>query len=110
MREAEGALLHIFVMGPNVWREEHEWPLARTRYTPLYLSSNGDANSSSGDGILRWQPVAKAQADVFTYNPENPVPTTGGAICCEPNVLPPGPLDQTAVEKRSDVLVYTRAR
>jgi len=35
------------------------------------------------------------------------VPTEGGAICCDPNLLPPGPLEQTAVEARSDVLVYT---
>src|SRR5947209_5445520 len=31
----------------------------------------------------------------------------GGDICCNPKVLPPGPLDQTLVERRSDVLVYT---
>ncbi len=96
-------------MGPNVWREEHEWPLARTHYTPLYLSSNGHANSSAGDGVLRWQTVRKAQPDTFTYDPKNPVPTLGGSICCEPKLMPPGPLDQTPVEGRSDILVYTSA-
>jgi putative CocE/NonD family hydrolase len=45
-------LLHIFVMGPDVWRKEHEWPLARTHYTPLYLTSEGHANTSSGNGVL----------------------------------------------------------
>jgi len=108
-REASESLLHIFVMGPNVWREEHEWPLARTRYTPLYLNSNGHANSISGDGALHWDPVRKAQADTFAYDPKNPTPTVGGAICCEAKILPPGPLDQTPVEMRSDVLVYTSA-
>ncbi len=107
--EVAAPLLHIFVMGPNIWREEHEWPLARTRYTPLYLSSSGDANSLSGDGILHWQPVQKSPPDTFTYDPKNPVPTTGGAICCEANVLPPGPLDQRIIEIRQDVLVYTSA-
>jgi putative CocE/NonD family hydrolase len=105
--EAGGALLHLFVMGPNVWREEHEWPLARTHYTPLYLDSRGRANGPSGDGTLRWQPVHKAPADIFTYDPRNPVPTAGGATCCEPAIMPPGPLDQSAVERRPDVLVYT---
>ena len=105
--EAQDSLLHIFVMGRNAWREEHEWPLARTRYTSLYLSSNGHANSSSGDGMLRWRPARKALADAFTYDPRNPVPTMGGATCCEASVLPAGPLDQTAVERRPDVLVYT---
>jgi putative CocE/NonD family hydrolase len=101
------SLLHIFVMGPNVWREEHEWPLARTRYTPLFLSSGGHANSSAGDGSLSWRPSEMARVDTFTYDPKNPVPTAGGAICCDPKVLPPGPLNQSAVEQRPDVLVYT---
>lgn len=99
--------LHLFVMGPNVWREEHEWPLAHTHYTPLYLSSQGHANTSSGDGILQWQITRKSPVDNFTYDPKNPVPTMGGSVCCEPKVLPPGPLDQMPVEGRSDVLVYT---
>ncbi len=107
--ESGSALLHIFVMGPNVWREEHEWPLARTHYTPLYLSSHGHANTLSGDGLLHWQPVQKAESDTFTYDPKDPVPTMGGAICCEPAILPPGPLNQHVVETRPDVLVYTSA-
>ena len=104
-----GPLLHIFVMGPDIWREEREWPLARTRYTPLYLESGGRANSSGGDGVLRWQPVSRSKTDAFTYDPRDPVPTMGGPICCEPRILPPGPLDQTTVEARKDVLVYTSA-
>ncbi|MGA8028799.1 MAG: CocE/NonD family hydrolase [Bryobacteraceae bacterium] len=107
--DASRPLLHIFVMGPDVWRDEHEWPLARTHYTPLYVDSNGHANSSSGDGSLRWEPIAQAPRDTFTYDPKNPVPTLGGAVCCNPRLMPPGPLDQTPVEARSDVLVYTSA-
>ncbi len=107
-RPSGGGILHLFVMGPNVWREEHEWPLARTRYTPLYLKSAGGANSVSGDGLLQWHAAVRgSKLDSFVYDPKNPVPTLGGAICCNPNVLPPGPLDQTPVERRSDVLVYT---
>ena len=107
--EPLNAALHLFVMGPDIWREEREWPLARTRYTPLYLDSGGHANSKRGDGALQWEPVRKAQPDTFTYDPADPVPTVGGAICCEPKVLPPGPLEQSAVEQRPDVLVYTSA-
>ena len=103
------ALLHIFVMGANVWREEHEWPLARMRLTPLYLNSHGHANSISGDGVLEWQPVRKSRNDQFTYDPKSPVPTHGGSICCDPKILPPGPLDQSSIETRQDVLVYTSA-
>ena len=38
---------------------------------------------------------------------DKPVPTRGGAICCNPRLLPPGPMDQRPVEQRHDVLVYT---
>jgi uncharacterized protein len=108
-QERPEALLHIFVMGPDAWREEHEWPLARTRFTPLYLTSAGHANSATGDGKLSWQAARKSRPDIFTYDPRTPVPTMGGAICCDPKNFPPGPLDQRAVEQRPDVLVYTSA-
>jgi uncharacterized protein len=100
-------LLHLFVMGPNVWREEHEWPLARTRYTSWYITSGGSANTSNGNGALQPHPVIASNTDTFTYDPKFPVPTAGGSICCDPVVLPPGPLNQAAVEQRGDVLVYT---
>jgi putative CocE/NonD family hydrolase len=105
--EATGAPLTIFVMGANRWREEQEWPLARARQTSLYLSSGGKANTIAGDGTLRRRPVGAEPPDQFVYDPKKPVPTTGGAICCNPSVLPPGPLDQRPVERRRDVLVYT---
>lgn len=102
-------LLHIFVMGPNIWREEHEWPLARAHFTPFYLSSGGHANTRSGDGVLYRHPVLKTAPDTYIYDPKNPVPTVGGAICCDARILPPGPLEQSGVEQRSDVLVYSSA-
>ncbi len=101
--------LHLFVMGANVWREEHEWPLARTRYTSFYLTSQGKANSAAGDGgLANLAPdKGKFKPDHFVYDPAQPVPTQGGALCCDAEVLPPGPLDQSSVERRNDVLVYT---
>jgi uncharacterized protein len=102
-------LLHLFVMGDDTWRDEHEWPLARTRFTSFYLTSHGRANSASGDGELQMHADEILQPDHFLYDPRTPVPTRGGAICCNPQLLPPGPLDQTSVESRSDVLVYTSA-
>ena len=44
--------VRIFVMGENVWRDECEWPLARTEWTSWYLHSGGHANTSDGDGVL----------------------------------------------------------
>jgi putative CocE/NonD family hydrolase len=95
------------VMGPNVWREEHEWPLARTRYTPYYLQSGGHANTAEGNGELSLRFHPGKTPDRFVYDPGNPVPTTGGSICCDPKLLPAGPLNQSSVERRQDVLVYT---
>ena len=101
--------LQIFVMGINRWREEHEWPLARTEFTPYYLHSGGSANSLLGDGELSTQPPADEPPEAFTYNPAFPTPTRGGNNCCNPEIVPWGAYDQRSVEFRDDVLVYTSA-
>jgi putative CocE/NonD family hydrolase len=96
--------VRIYVMGENVWRDEKEWPLARTRYTAFYLSSKGHANSSAGDGRLTLEPPAPEEPpDSYVYDPRNPVPSRGGAM------LGPraGIALQGDVEARSDVLVYS---
>jgi putative CocE/NonD family hydrolase len=46
-------------------------------------------------------------ADVYVYDPANPVPTVGGPLCCDGQHLPAGPRDQKEVEARQDVLVYS---
>jgi uncharacterized protein len=103
--EVDEAPVHIFVMGVNRWRDEPDWPLARARTTPLYLSS-GHA--------LEWKPerakiLEASQSDSYVYDPRNPAPTLGGAVCCDPKIFPWGPIDQRPIEKRKDVLVYTGA-
>ena len=99
--------LKLFVMGENVWRNEREWPLARTDFTPWYLHSGGDANSVMGDGVLSALAPAAEPTDSFVYNPMFPVPTRGGCNCCNPEIVEWGAYDQREVEARSDVLVYT---
>lgn len=101
-----GGPLRLFVMGVNQWRDEQEWPLKRTRWTPLYLASRGKANGLGGDGALVERPPRGAPPDRFTYDPRNPVPTLGGPVCCNVKVFPWGPMDQRPVERRPDVLVY----
>jgi putative CocE/NonD family hydrolase len=98
--------VRVFVMGANVWRDEYEWPLARTRYVPFYLGGSG-ANSLSGNGRLVRQPPRSDQFSRFRYDPRSPVPTLGGSVCCNHRVFPWGPMDQRPVEMRNDVLVYT---
>jgi uncharacterized protein len=97
--------VRIFVMGENTWRDENEWPLARTRFTPVYLSSGGKANSRRGDGRLELTLPGTQPSDHYVYDPAAPVPTCGGTFIGLGN----GVRNQTAVEERDDVLVYTGA-
>ena len=92
--------VRIFVMGINQWRDEEEWPLARARKEKFYLGPNGQ---------LGFKPDQHPTPDSFVYDPGNPVPTMGGAVCCDPRVFPWGPMDQRQIEKRPDVLVYSTA-
>jgi putative CocE/NonD family hydrolase len=97
----------LFVMGINRWREEREWPPESARPTAFYIESRRGANSLGGDGTLGAKPTRRERDDHFVYDPQNPVPTRGGAVCCNPRVFPWGPMDQRPVELRRDVLVYT---
>jgi len=99
--------VRLFVMGANQWRDEREWPLARAKPTPFYLLAKKAANSLRGGGELSRNPPKKDAPDRFVFDPRNPVPTRGGAVCCNPTVFPWGPIDQRPVEQRPDVLVYT---
>ncbi len=88
--------VRLYVMGDG-WRDEQEWPLARTQYVPFYLHSGGRANSLEGDGWLSRDPSGSEPTDIFLYNPQNPVPTIGAG----------GVYDQRPVERRLDVLLYS---
>lgn len=96
------APVRLFVMGDNYWRDEHEWPLARTQWTSFFLHSCGSANSRFGDGRLSQEAPAEEPPDVYHYDPARPVPF----------ITPPtsnqigGPDDYSGVEQRADVLVY----
>jgi len=94
----------IFVMGSNKWRDEQQWPLERTKYTLYYFHSEGAANTADGDGKLTTAKPSGEPGDEFVYDPNDPVPTAGG---CNLVGCPAGPRDQSEVEKRKDVLVYT---
>jgi len=106
---AGGKPVRIFVMGENVWRDETAWPLERAKPTKYFLHSSGKANTAAGDGALSSASAGKEAADSYAYDPANPVPTVGGALCCDGAHLAAGPFDQSKVEARPDVLVYSTA-
>jgi uncharacterized protein len=100
----------IFVMGLNQWRQEDDWPLVRAKTTKYFLHSQGAANSAGGNGSLSTKEPNSEPPDQYVYDPSNPVPTIGGALCCDAAHLKPGARDQRPAETRADVLVYsTRA-
>ncbi|HLN01332.1 MAG TPA: CocE/NonD family hydrolase [Bryobacteraceae bacterium] len=98
---------HIFVMGANRWRDEQEWPPTRAKMTSFYFASRGAANTLEGSGSLGDRPSRRSQAERFEFDPANPVPTSGGATCCNPKLFAWGPMDQRPVERRPDVLVFS---
>jgi putative CocE/NonD family hydrolase len=91
--------IRIFVMGTGdgrkalnghlnhggQWRFEHEWPLARTRWTSYYLQPDG--------GLAPTLPPPSAPT-AYRFEPWNPVPTIGGNISAAENIMPAGGFDQ----------------
>ncbi len=80
--------------GPgNKWCHADDWPVPATE-TAFYLHSDGALNEEL--------PTTNAAPVAFQYDPENPVPTLGGANL----VLPQGNFDQQIIEDRPDVLLF----
>lgn len=93
--EPSFAPVRIFVMGENVWRDEQEWPLERTRYTEYYLH---------GDGSLSPETPDDGAAPVrYRYDPADPVPTLGGNIMRSELR---GPYDQAPLDDRDDIVRF----
>jgi hypothetical protein len=97
----------LFIMGDNAWRQENEWPLARTRYTDFFLHSGGSAHGVDGDGSLSTtRPDTDEPADTYTYDPGNPTPYLVDARELELGLNE----DYSEVHgTRSDLLIYDSA-
>jgi putative CocE/NonD family hydrolase len=94
--------VQYYPLESNQWVSAKAWP-PRSTARRLFLDSDGKANSLSGDGRLVDRP-GRGAPDHVLADPSNPVPTHGGG-CCDRNVS----RDQTKIEQRDDVLVYTTA-
>jgi putative CocE/NonD family hydrolase len=93
----EEAPLRLFVMGGGSgrknaagrldhggrWRDEYEWPLARTHFTDYYLHR---------DGTLSLEPPAPdGRGTAYRYDPDNPVPTISGSLSGLAEIVPMPP-------------------
>jgi uncharacterized protein len=86
-----------YLMGACEWRAASSWPPPDARLRELYLGPSG---------TLAWdEPPEWSEPDRFTYDPADPTPTLGGSILS--NVYPPGSVDVSDVQVRSDVLPFT---
>lgn len=77
----------------NEWRYAEDWPIHDVE-TQWYFHNDGELSTS---------PAGQSEPMSYLYDPINPVPTIGGQNLN----LDRGPFDQTSVEERDDVLVFT---
>lgn len=98
------APIRLFVMGENVWRDEREWPLARTQFTPFHLRSGGNANTARGDGVLSVDAPGAEPADEFDFDPADPVVGSVAYGGDYDDIV-----DLKVHDRRDDVLVYSSA-
>jgi len=80
-KDAQGRMTH-----GGRWRDEREWPLARTRYTSYYLQPGG--------GLALQPPAAERSETSCVFDPRDPVPTIGGNISSGDGILLQGGWDQ----------------
>jgi uncharacterized protein len=100
--------VHYYVIGENAWRQTDRWPVPGHRDVPFWLSSGAGAATAAGDGALGPARPDRAGRDTFVYDPGDPFPSRGGTICCTGNPDDqPGIFDQSDLEGRPDLLVYT---
>ena len=129
---ATGPRVDYYRLGSNDWHVAKSWPLPGTIYQRWLLASGGHAATLSGDGVLvppdtghaaaggttgavatnemgsaLAPATAQAPTDSFVYDPRDPVPSMGGHSCCSWTGTAQGQFDQSPVEQRADVLVYT---
>ena len=112
LKQDKGAVemprVQYYTMGKNQWQTSEVWPPSNAQMTSMYLASEGGANTLAGNGTLSLNPAGENQTpDHFTYDPKNPVTSFGGNVCCTGGAIEAGSFDQSEMEKRKDILVYS---
>ena len=92
------------------WRDEKEWPLARTKATSYHFGADGKLSEE--------KPTAKQSSTSFTFDPKQPVPTIGGNISSGDGIMLQGAWDQRGgphiwnwtlplpLSARNDIIVF----
>lgn len=87
--------VRLYLMGAHEWHEMDYWP-PPAQINRYYLHSDGSLATSL--------PGAEDSPKCFTYYTSEPTPNIGGALLLSPQA---GPQEQSALEDRSDLLLYT---
>ncbi|WP_312115594.1 CocE/NonD family hydrolase [Brevibacillus reuszeri] len=95
--------VEYYMVGENEWKTSPTWPPQEAVYTNFYLSSNGEANTSAGDGTLTTAVPQEQPTDSYVFDPQDAAPYLLDLSENENSV----PENYSEVEKRSDLLVYT---
>jgi hypothetical protein len=97
--------------GSGFWITADSFPPPGAEPVRFNLRSGGHANSRRGDGVLDAEKPPHGVDDTFVYDPKQPVPSYGGGLCCLSlgSYFGSGAQDQSVIELRDDVLVYTSA-
>ncbi len=90
--------VRYFLMGANRWESAPEWPPPGGRETQVFLGAEGRLDYA--------QPSGDEPSDRFIYDPADPCPTAGGRLLIT-DMFPKGPVEQSALSRRPDVLTYT---
>ncbi len=87
----------VFALGADRWLDLDAWPPRQAELRQWALSQ---------DTLVQADPDPTERG--FVSDPTDPVPTLGGAFCCtgDPD-LKAGPVDQSPIEARADVLAFT---
>jgi len=88
--------IRLYVLNRGIWRNFEQWPPV-TKPLKLYLHSHWGAGA-----LLEVDPKPTLPHE-YAFNPANPVVTRGGRFL----TVRSGGLNQTKIELRKDVLVYT---
>ena len=94
--------MEYYTAGSNEWKEAQNWPIPDTDKVEIYLSSDGKANTSSGDGKLIFEKSEKKGLDGYKYDPKNP---STYIIDVSENEIGVPELIQR--KRKSDILCYT---
>jgi putative CocE/NonD family hydrolase len=99
-RQPRSPMVRYFRSGSNSWHAAPDWPLPDTIAVPHFLDCSR--------GALGTAPGAKATSS-YMSDPSTPVPSIGGATFLPGLLLGrnSGPRDQTGIETREDILVFT---